>query len=572
MCVPGYLLGDLFEDESFIKDIHHYNRKIIRSIPDGITVIFGSLVFDSRYKNEDGRARKYNAAIIASDGKIRKVVCKTLQPNYRIFDDDRHFYSNRKYAALQDEPIFNCLAPIKIKTRVGLVKIGVILCEDMWHEDYPIDPTGILVVKGADLVVNISASPRTWRKNLKRHRVVRELLEKNPVTFVYVNNVGVQNNGKNIVAFDGSSTIYNRDGNIIFAVTPYSEGNHYFVFTKHPEIDQSSEPKFSSLAEQIAYDASELYAGWECAVRGAFKRVLPPQMRKAVIGLSGGIDSAVDAALLVRILGKENVIGVNMPSHFNSQQTQDLAQDIARNLGINYLVVPIDGVVDAIFATTSQFATDLSYENIQARARQEILAARAQNWGGVFICNSNKIEMAFGYGTLYGDISGFIAPLGDMLKYEVYQMGDYLNRVIYQREVIPQECFKIAPSAELRDKQVDPFHYGNLERRGYHDELVRAFVEFRYHPEIILEKYLDHSLETEFRLIPGTIDQLFKTPRDFVADLEKNYQLFIGSYFKRIQCPPIPILSKRAFGYDLRESLLPPLFTHQYQQLKKRIK
>jgi len=568
MSVSGYLIGDLYEDQRFIYDIDRYNKQIIRSIPAGIIVIFGSLTIDPSIKNEDGRCRKYNSAIVASDGKILHVATKTLQPNYRIFDDDRHFQSTRKFAYERGSDSFDYINPVIVPTRIGPVNLGVILCEDMWYKDYPLNPTQILVHKGADIVFNLSASPWTWQKNRKRHQVVKDLLKTSPVPFVYVNNTGAQNNGKNIIVFDGSSTVYNQAGEIIMAAPPYSEGNHYFTFSDSDLSLQTEELNFTSLAERISHDADELYAGWECAVRSAFIG-LPIPMRKAIIGLSGGIDSAVDAVIMAKILGPENVYAINMPSHYNSQATKNIAQKIADNLGIHYEVRPINAIVDAICATTGTEVDSLSYENIQARVRQEILAARTQDLGGVFICNSNKIEMAFGYGTMYGDIAGFVAPLGDMLKYEVYQMADYLNRVVYQREVIPAECFTIAPSAELKDKQTDPFHYGRLNRRGYHDELVRAFIEFRLNPEDILDLYIRNNVENEFRLEPGTLAQLFPTPSDFLVDLEKNYRRLIGSYFKRVQCPPVPILSKRAFGYDLRESLLSPFFTSRYYDLKR---
>jgi NAD+ synthase (glutamine-hydrolysing) len=570
MCISGYVIGDLYEDDCFVQEIIRCNKIIIDSVPANLTVIFGTLIYDEKRKNEDGRLRKYNTALIATDGNILKAVSKTLQPNYRIFDDDRHFFSTRKFAAENNNDLENYFSPITLNTRIGSINLGVILCEDMWHKDYAANPTKSLVESGAQIIFNLSASPWTWQKNRKRHQVVHELLTISPVPFVYVNNTGTQNNGKNIIVFDGSSTVYNESGEIMLAVPAYQEGNHDFIFSSlsSKNIQPLVEESFDNLESKIKHDADELFAGWQCAIKGAFS-ALPVSMRKAVIGLSGGIDSAVDAVVLAHILGPENVYAINMPSHYNSQKTKNIAQEIANNLGINYEIRPINEIVSAICSATGTEVDSLSYENIQARVRQEILAARCQDLGAVFICNSNKIEMAFGYGTLYGDIAGFLAPLGDMLKYEVYQMGDYLNRVIYKKEVIPAECFTIAPSAELKDAQTDPFHYGSLKSRGYHDELVRAFIEFRCNPEVILDKYLNHTLEQELKLESGVLKKLFGTTAEFIDDLEKNYSRLINSYFKRVQCPPIPILSRRSFGYDLRESLLSPFFTSRYYDLKK---
>ncbi len=568
MCISGYVIGDMFEDDSFVMDVVKHNSQIVKEAAHlGITVIFGSLQCGaSSQKGEDGRLRKFNSAIIVNDGKA-SMITKTLQPNYRIFDDDRHFFSTRKRKDEEtqfsdSETIISSeefIEPRSIQTKNGLVLIGVILCEDMWHDDYPWNPTKILVDQGADIVFNLSASPWSWQKNRKRHQVVKDLLSESPVPFVYVNNTGIQNNAKNIVTFDGSSTIYNRQGNIVFVVDPYKSGTKDFSYSEDA----------ISLNEEKTDDTIELFNALSCAV-GEFLLTLPPAMRKIVIGLSGGIDSAVDATLLAYLAGKENVIAINMPSEYNSEETKSIAKQIAENLGIQYEVRPIQKIVDEICRTTGTKKDSLSYENVQARVRMEVLAARAQDVGGLFCANGNKVEFAFGYGTMYGDIAGFMAPLGDLLKREVYQIGKYLNDLM-GKEMIPESCFKIKPSAELKNAQVDPFDYGDLNENGYHDEMVRAFVEFRKNPEWFLENYINKTLEKELRLRNGKLIELFKTPLDFVKDLERCWLLYCRAVMKRHPAPTIPIMSKRSFGFDLRESMLSAYFTMRYNDLKKLI-
>lgn len=555
MCVPGYFIGDLWEDNAFIADVQFYNKKIgDASDKVGIVAIWGTITADQGgKKGEDGRQRKYNSALIASNQKMFRGI-KTLQPNYRIFDDDRHFYSGRKESG--GKPDFS---PIQIMTKIGVIKAGVILCEDMWHEDYPLNPTEEFVKNGAEIIINLSASPWTWQKNRKRHQIIGNLLEKNSVPFVYVNNIGIQNTGKNIIVFDGSSAVYGRDGNIIFEIPPYEDGARDFVFGGKNKIASAKQS-----------DIRELYNALRCAV-SEFLKTFPPERRKVVVGLSGGIDSALSLAIFVDVLGAENVIAVNMPSQYNSQATRDIAKNIAQNLGVRYDIVPIKDIVKSIADANGIKEDTLAYENIQARTRMEILSAKAQNIGGVFSCNSNKTEIALGYGTLYGDIAGFMAVLGDLVKREVYQLADFMNKEIYKQEIIPALCMTMAPTAELNKNQKDPFDYGNLNRRGYHDEMVRAFVKFRRNPEWFLECYAEGKLEEELKLKPEFLKRIFNSSSDLIEDLEKNWRRFHESYFKRIQGAPVPIISKRAFGTDLREAILQVYFTKRYFDLKEMI-
>lgn len=561
-CTTGYLIGDKFEDADFMDDVMFWIRRIV-SASRGITVIFGSPVIDHTQKGEDGRPRKHNAAIIAHDGKTLGTfpwgTIKSLQPHYRFFGDGKHFYSMRNIAEALDVPISGFFDPVEISTSIGLVKMGVILCEDMWHGDYTdiLNPTKHLVTNGAEIIFNLSASPWGWQKNRKRHQVVHDLLKECPVPFVYVNNTGAQNPGKNLVMFDGSSAVYNHKGEIIFEIAPYIDGTHDLKFSE----------VLRSLPDKPQDDSRELYD----AMAAGVKYMVKPHFERIVIGLSGGIDSAVVAALMTDVFGLERVIGVNMPfRNYNSDESKDIARQIAHNLGIEYLVRPVDAIVAAI-ARDDIREDDFEFENIQATARMTALSKLAKKYRGVFTCNSNKVEMAFGYSTLYGDLAGFYAPLGDLVKREVRQIADYINCERFRRIVIPEECINAVPTAGLRPNQVDPFDYGDLSRRGYHDEMVRAFTEFRKDAQWFLELYIEGRLETELHLEPGTLARLFPTKQAFLEDLRRCWELFHNSWFKRNQAPFIPVYSKRAFGRDLEESLIPAHYTERFHGLERKI-
>ncbi|KAF0247518.1 MAG: NH(3)-dependent NAD(+) synthetase, partial [bacterium] len=393
MCVTGYIVGDLYDDDCFIRDAQRCNEQIRVATKVGTTAIWGNITLDMKNKGENGRLRKSNTALIAQNGKWIGYIYKTLQPNYRIFDDDRHFYSTRKVfeeelqnISLENElnslTIQDYFLPFELQTKIGNIKLGIILCEDMWCEDYAYNPTKYLVDNGAELIINLSASPWSWQKNRKRHEIVKNLLFTSKVPFVYVNNTNIQNTGKNIVVFDGSSTVYNPEGDIIFAIPAYEEGTRELTFTADMPIVLTSPPN----------DTKELYQALSCAIREYFK-TLPPTRRKVVVGASGGIDSALTLALYVDVLGKENVIAINMPSRFNSEVTKSIAEELAKNLGINYEVRPIQEIVDLIAAKTGVEANTANYENIQARTRMEILATRSRVFGAVFSSNWNKVEV-----------------------------------------------------------------------------------------------------------------------------------------------------------------------------------
>lgn len=312
-------------------------------------------------------------------------------------------------------------------------------------------------------------------------------------------------------------------------------------------------------------------------------------MKKVVIGISGGIDSAVASALYVNIIGKDNVTLINMPSKFNSETTKGLSSQLAHNLGCQYAIVPIQEVVDFtvnqfehtdVVDLTTQNVNHLTIssfvkENIQARDRSaRILAGMSAAIGGGFTCNANKAETTVGYSTLYGDQSGFLAALADLWKHQVYDLARYLNKEVYKREVIPQGIIDIVPSAELSAEQDVDAGKGDPIKYPYHDYLFRSFVESwqKVTPEDILTWYSENTLEEHIGCEKGLVAKYFSTAKEFIADLERWWNLFTGmAIAKRIQAPPILAISRRAYGFDHRESQNGAYYTRAYKQLKAKL-
>jgi len=314
-------------------------------------------------------------------------------------------------------------------------------------------------------------------------------------------------------------------------------------------------------------------------------------LSKVVIGSSGGIDSAVSAALYAEAIGKDNLLLVNMPSEFNSQTTINLSKQLAKNIGCYYTTIPIgDSVeltkeqIDGLFIrqinnednyfnnTTKLNLSNFDIENIQARDRSSrILAALSSAFNGVFTNNGNKTESTVGYCTMLGDLAGFLATIGDLWKSQVYELGKYLNR---EKEIIPKEIFDIIPSAELSAEQCLDKGKGDPLIYWYHDNLFKSWVESwnRITPSEILEHYINKDL-CKFLNInkkEEEIHNIFKTDKAFIDDLEYWWKKFKGmSIAKRVQAPPILAVSKRAFGFDYRETLNCVYFSRKYLELKK---
>lgn len=577
MAIPGYLLGDEWERAAFLRECEACGDEI-RAASSGLTIIFGNVGLDWRLKNEDGRVRKYNALFVAESGRFigptdspYPFVIKTLMPNYREFDDSRYFHDARKLACELGRPLSSLITPVV--TTCG--RIGAILCEDAWDSDYAVSPLQLLADHGVDFVVNASCSPFTFNKNNKRNRVFAAAAARIQKPLIYVNTTGLQNNGKTVFTFDGASCIYDGKGNSIEPLSPFAEGVIDF------SLSIGGEQTFGTPIMPREDDVADLFQAISYGTQRFMKTC---GVERVVVGASGGIDSAVVAALYGCILPPERLLLVNMPSRFNSNTTISLARELARNMGCGYMEIPIEASVRLTQSQLSEIEvqwpegnrkltlTDFVMENVQARDRSaRVLASVAAAFGGVFTCNANKSEMTVGYTTLYGDLGGYLANIADLWKGEVYALGRYLNRSVYKREVIPEGCFTIIPSAELSAAQAVDEGKGDPLVYPYHDCLFRAWVEDwnRVTPEEILEWYKAGTLEGHIAYT-GKVSDLFASSREFIADLERWWNQYQGmGVAKRIQAPPVLAVKRRAFGFDHRESQMGARYTLRYAKLKK---
>lgn len=397
------------------------------------------------------------------------------------------------------------------------------------------------------------------------------LARKHRKAVVYVNALGVQDTGKTVYAFDGVCRVYRADGAPVLTSAPYEEG-----------LTVVDTTQLTSLAPAVEETSiAPVYRTLRYAVRKFLERI---HMERVVVGISGGIDSAVSAALYVDAIGADRVLLVNMPSRFNSETTKGLAARLAENLGCRSMIVPIEESVaytaaqlseipiEGAPATLGEHLTISSFvrENMQARNRSgRVLSSIAAAWGAGFTCNGNKAECTVGYATLYGDLAGFLAALADLWKYQVYDLARYLNAEVYGREAIPQGIIDIVPSAELSDAQNVDEGKGDPIRYPYHDYLFRAFAEENRLPEDILRAYAKNTLEEYIGCAAGLVAAYFPTATDFIADLEHWWGLYTGmAVAKRIQSPPILSVSSHAYGADHPESQIGAYETRAYRKLK----
>jgi NAD+ synthase (glutamine-hydrolysing) len=578
MSVPGYIVLDKWLQTSFREEMADANE-LIKSWSEGIGIIWGNIIVDEfgdAKINRDGRPIRCNAALFAYEGKYVPrengfsdgIYVKHCMPDYRFFDDSRYFMSGVEIAGLNRWDITRFINPFLFKKNGKTYRIGLEICEDLWSKDYSIDPTALYIQQGVDFIVNISASPWTIRKELSRERRMAEhvaLQGASMVPFIYVNASGMQNTGKNVLMFDGDSTCYGTNGKpMVSCNDSFEEELLLFEMGEARPI----QPTPSKLLEALIHGIAEFD-----------KQILGARFNW-VIGLSGGIDSTINAALLTLALGKERIIGYNMASRYNRLTTISIARKLAEDLEIAYHEGTIEELVAATAHTTDQFGYDekvrgMVLENVQARLRGHLLSTFAAIENAVISNNGNKVELALGYTTLYGDAIGAFSPLGDLTKVQLFDIAREIN-LRYKRDIIPpgllpqlqandQILWDVPPSAELKDDQLDPMKW------YYHDWLVQFMIEYPTHT---VTDVMDLYLSGKWREMP--VAKWFyhygmDKPAAFIEDLEWFMGLWTRSVFKRIQFPPILTISRGAFGNDFRESQLSDYRSPAYETKKTAI-
>lgn len=495
LALIGYPPLDLVEKKEF-RDAVSAVANEIAEITSGTGLIFGTITEDDDRVGTD----IHNSAVLCYNGKIQFAQHKSLIPNYDIFDEMRYFDPAKE---------------IFIHKFKG-ENLGISICEDIWNDAdywykrrYSTDPVKLIIEKGATLLINISASPYSYGKREQRNEMLSVLTKNESIPLAYVCTVGAQTD----LIFDGASMCFNDKGELVKLGKVYDED--YFIFDtkeKYTPINESEKSFEEEVLSALIFGVKEY-----CQKLG-FKEV--------VVGLSGGIDSALVTYIAVKALGKENVHVILMPSQYSTEGSIKDSEKLIKILGISSENISIKSVFDKtlemVEPTFKNLPENITEENIQARIRSIYLMAFTNKFGYLLLTTGNKSELAVGYCTLYGDMSGGLAVIADVYKTDVYKIAAYINR---NEEIIPQEIIDKAPSAELRHEQKDEDSlppYSLLDR--------------------ILKMYLEENKE-------------FKEISDIIGDenvVRDVLKLVDQNEFKRKQAAPALRVSKKAFGFGRR--------------------
>jgi NAD+ synthase (glutamine-hydrolysing) len=491
LCLCGYLPLDLIERPQFIDRNERELACLAKQLP--IPSIVG---YAARATGSTGKSAA-NAAALLANGKIEFVQHKMLLPTYDVFDESRYFQP------AESQNIFS----------FGGQNLGITVCEDIWNDKtfwakplYARDPVAELIARGASVIINISGSPYTIHKRALRLDMLRALAKSHGRPVVYVNQVG----GNDSLVFDGGSVVVLPDGQIAAQASSFVEDLILFD-TETKAGEHHSQP------------ATELDLVLQALICGTRDYVCKSGFRAVVVGLSGGIDSSVVAAIAVAALGRENVLGVSMPGPYSSEGSRADAHQLAENLGIEFLTIPITDVFRSYQIALADAFRDrpenVTEENLQARVRGNFLMALSNKFGSMVLSTGNKSEMAVGYCTLYGDMAGGLAMLSDVPKTMVYGLANLINR---ERELIPRASVEKPPSAELRPNQTDQ---DSLPPYEVLDRILKAYIEEVKGPEEIA----------------GECGFDIDLVRSIAAKVDRNE-------YKRRQAPPGLKITSRAFG------------------------
>ena len=493
LAIMGYPPRDLVEQASFVDRNIEALEALAKKAPLPLLVGFVA-------RNKTGKGKPlYNSAALLEGGRVASQFHKSLLPTYDVFDEGRYFEPGA-------EP--------QVVEQAGKV-LGVTICEDLWRSvggtssRYHSDPLPALIEKGAEVIVNLSASPFTLGKIDVRRRLLAEHARKFRVPLIYVNQVG----GNDELVFDGGSMVVNADGEVVAQAKRFEED--LIV------VDLDALPAPVDVVEEHPAEAA-----LSALVLGTRDYLTKCGFKGAVIGLSGGVDSALTAVIAAKALGPQNVMGVSMPSRYSSEGSLRDAETLARNLGIRHRTIPIEPAHNALLKMLEPVFRDLppdtAEENLQARIRGSILMAVSNKLGLLCLATGNKSELATGYCTLYGDMCGGLAPLSDVPKTVVYQIARWVNR---ESEIIPKGTVTKPPSAELRPNQTDQ------DTLPPYDELDR-----------VLHKYVEDQQSLE-DIIASGVDRA--VAEDVIRRIET-------SEYKRRQAVPGLKITSKAFGHGRR--------------------
>lgn len=503
MALTGYPAKDLWLSEDFIGQTEAALQRIA-SHCIGIACILGAPIKNSSLHGKP----LHNSAVLLENGQVRSVTHKGLVPDYDVFDEFRYFQPGER---------FDCV-------EYRGVRIALTICEDLWNVDtfalYPLDPMARLSEQKPDLMINIAASPFAMGHYEARMDVLRTHVLRHRIPLVYANQVGAQTD----LIFDGRSLVLDAEGEILDELAAFDEDLRVYRFESGQLQRQGVQPEDTGgTRHSLSVDPNDPIAlVHQALILGIRDFFAKSGFRKAVLGLSGGLDSAVVAALACEALGPENVLAVLMPSVYSSDHSIKDAEDLAANTGCESLNIPIHlpalAFSDALTEIFKGLKADTTEENIQARTRAVILMALSNKFGHVLLNTSNKSESAVGYGTLYGDMAGSLSVIGDVYKTDVYRLAAYINR---EGEIIPAHTIEKPPSAELRPDQKDS---DSLPDYPLLDTILRAYIEDN-----------------------ATVDRIKQAVGE-PALVDRVIAMVDRAEFKRYQAPPTLRVSKKAFG------------------------